>query len=176
MGRRAFTLIEMLVIIIIIAVMASIVVPSYDHLWLGSRFDMAVADIQDVFAYAREKAIENDTTTTVSFDSKNQNFIVQVTTLPPQTDLPVALQNAQDNNSQNANPAGTPRTFTIAENCQVHDFRSGGSSGPTTGGGTVHFRGDGSCDGAEFILDSDTGYRAHLVLMPAAGRLNREEP
>src|SRR5690348_12920265 len=60
--RRGFTLIELLVIIIIIAVVSSIVVPSYSRFYARARFQAAVRDVRDLLASAREQAVTGDTT------------------------------------------------------------------------------------------------------------------
>jgi prepilin-type N-terminal cleavage/methylation domain-containing protein len=167
-SQRAFTLIEVLVVIIIIAVMVAVVVPSYTGLYARARFDSATKEVQDVFAYARERAVSTDTTVTLAFDQSNETFVVHTDPAPPISDAPVALQTDAG--------AGTaqepPHIVSLSDEFRVASFQAGGQAiGPPQ----VRFRGDGTSDQAEMLLVNRDGRSAHLVLWPATGRMTQED-
>ena len=74
--KVAFTLIELLMIIIIIAVVSALVVPAYARYWSKAKFESSVHQIEEMLSDARDKAVELDTTTTVSFNKQSQTFMV----------------------------------------------------------------------------------------------------
>jgi prepilin-type N-terminal cleavage/methylation domain-containing protein len=178
---RAFTLIELLIVIIIIAVMASAVVPAWAKFWARTQFDAMTREVQDVFAYAREQAITNDTPSTVRFDPQSETLTVTITQPPPVTDQPAAF-GATDNPAAaqaSAEPYVVPlgTDFAIAEfnvngnNGSGNNLALGGSRGATE----LQFRGDGTTDGAQITLVGASGYVAHLVVWPGTGRVTVED-
>jgi prepilin-type N-terminal cleavage/methylation domain-containing protein len=182
-SRRAFTLIEVLVIIIIIAVMASIAVPAYDRFYGRTQFMQSVGEVQDLFAEARQQAIDHDTTATVAFNGQTQTFTVTLEMPPPDTDLPVAVQETQAQQVVSASPK--TQDVRLANNVAVMGFQPGdgmgaspsGSAGGGTGNGgpQVQFHGDGTSEGATLELASESGYSARMVLVGSTGQLQVEE-
>lgn len=175
-GRHGFTLIELLVIILIIAIVGSIVVPAYAQFWARSRFDTAIGQVRDVMDYAREQAVALDTTTTVTFDGRNQVFTVRVAAPPPQADQPVAFQNPA---SANTNAAPEPRSLRLGEEFAILSFQVGANAAVTAGRlgnlSELHFRGDGTSEGAQFTLISAKGHQSRLVVWPSSGRITVED-
>ncbi len=173
--NRAFTLIEILVVIVIIAVMASAIVPAYGRFLAKTRFESEVREVRDLCAHARDRAIARDTTISMTFDAATQTFAVVVPTIPPPSDQPIAFNNTME--SQVAmNPTEAPRGYTLPPNVVVSNFSVGGTGG-NAGNGTsaIRFRSDGSCDSAQFRLVSETGYAAQILLMPGTGQVKIEE-
>lgn len=179
-SRRAFTLIEILVIIIIIAVMASVAVPAYNRLFVRQRFWSTVDDIQSFFAQARSMAMDLDTTVTVTFDASSQSFVA-VTSQPgaATADSPVALQSADTRAQENATAAGDRTVLQLSPEFLVPTFHSGGEAQapglPPHNPMEVAFQGDGTADGLDMEVVSQSGYRAGLILLPATGRMVAEE-
>jgi type II secretory pathway pseudopilin PulG len=173
--RSAFTLIELLTIILIIAVVSSVVVPAYARFWSKARFDAAVRNVRDIFAYAREQAVLNDTEAVVTFDGRSQTFAAIVNPPPPLTDLPAALQNTAVGAAPHTAPA--PKGVQLGEEFQIADLSSG-AQGAASGAGNrateIRFRGDGTSDGARVVLRSSAGYQATLIVWPATGRITVE--
>ena len=74
-AARAFTLAEMLVVIVIIAIMAAISLPRLRGLGEGNAMNAAVRQLRDDVSLARQKAISGRTTVAVVFISQNVSTI-----------------------------------------------------------------------------------------------------
>ena len=179
--RRAFTLIELMVVILMVAVMASIVVPAYNRYYAKSQFENTARQVQDIFAFAREQAITRDTTVTVTYDPQNHAFQAQVAQAQPQTDLPVALSGTVNSDGTSTQSGETQKSARLGADVNVASFSvssnpNANASAPTTGTGSsnqLNFLPDGTVEGATLEITSADGYSAQYQLWPATGRLTR---
>src|SRR5687767_13530923 len=73
--RHGFTLIELVVVIIIMAVLSAVAVPSYTKLRDRSKFDGSVQDVITLYRWARDAAVESGLETTVRFDPSTATFV-----------------------------------------------------------------------------------------------------
>ena len=176
--NRAFTLIELLVVIIIIAVMGAVVTPRYARYLEKVRFEGQVREVVDLFAYAREKAVDTDSVVTLSFDREITTFRVKGNAPQPSADLPEALKNA----TQSSPDTGTQidAGLQLSELYEVANFQIGNAAQRNAGdrrngSPEVRFRGDGTVEEAQVVLIAKTGDIATLELSPATGRLTRIE-
>jgi type II secretory pathway pseudopilin PulG len=184
-------------VIIIIAIMSSIVVPAYAHYWDRTRFNNEIGDVRDLLTYAREQAITNDTTVTVSY--QGSALIATVSPPPAQSDLPVVDTNGSNPDVQLAQTqAGVPpepRILPIGGDLMVAGFNVGsqttmpgtvnissvssmggaGSTGGAAGGSALHFEGDGTCEGAQIMLIGINGFEANIVISPSTGELKVDD-
>ncbi len=175
---RAFTLIELMVVILIIAVVAAVMVPAYAGFYSKTRFDAEIRRQQDYFAEARERAIKDDTTVTVHFEHGAAAFSIAIDPLPQQSDLPTAMLTAAGTDLS-LSPDVSP--YHIGNDFRVENFvtssAGSGSGGPLANSQSdVQFRGDGTSDSAEYDIKSGDGYFAHLTLSPMTGRLTLMVP
>ena len=175
-GRRtplhAFTLIELIVVIIIMAVLSAVAVPSYTRLYARAKFDGSVQEVVSIFRWARETAVETGLDTTVRFDPQAAIFIASAQHPEPTTDAPTVVVEQQE---EQTSQAFVPRTYEIGEDIAVSDFQSyrqslGAASTDSAEASTVRYRHDGSCDGARFLLSSSGGHRAMLEIAAATGK------
>ena len=186
MKRTAgFTLIEMVVVVIIIAVMAGVLVPSYGRFYARAKFDATTRDVQDVFAYAREQAIAKDAPATLTFDPGSETFAVNVTAPPPPNDQPVAFPDVKTDSASKPETHITQLSSSMAVN--GFSATAAGQTGQSGGGGgmmgsagrgstVVHFRPDGTSDGAQLtLLGAENGYMAHMTLNPGNARLTLDD-
>ncbi len=182
--NKGFTLIEMVVVIIIVAVMTSIVVPAYARFYARASFDGQVRQVQDAFAYAREQALERDATVTLEFSPQTESFDITLQPPTPPTDQPTAYANANVDTSTFA----LSHTVQLDSSVGVVGFTAtdtsqgivpGGSTGNANsnrGATTVSFRADGTSDGAQLtVVSAQNPYSAHLTLHPANARLTLDE-
>jgi len=179
--RRGFTLIEMIVVVIIVAVMASVLVPAYSKFYARQRFDSSVQDVQGAFAYARELSLQLDAPVTLNFDPQSETFAVDGSQLAPPVDQPSNFPDVTSNNATLSQTHVVPldpgvRIVGFSTTDDSLDSVSGPNAQPTAGGGrgatSVHFRPDGTSDGAELtVVDPVNGYSVHLTLQPATSRM-----
>jgi prepilin-type N-terminal cleavage/methylation domain-containing protein len=176
--RRAFTLVELMVVILMIAVMASVLVPAYNRFYAKSQFENTARQVQDIFAFAREQAIVRDTTVTVAYDAQNHAFLAQVAPPHPQTDLPVALVATDSPNGGATQSGESQKSYQLDPDVNLGAFTV--SSGPSSASGTaggggnhLHFLSDGTVEGAMLTITSADGYSAQFQLWPATGRMTR---
>src|SRR2546429_7115710 len=80
--RRAFTLIEMIVLIIIIAVVSSVAVPAYSRFNATAKFQSVVRETMAMLDSARLTAIQSGADVTVQFDAQSATFMVVTQTQP----------------------------------------------------------------------------------------------
>ncbi len=181
--RRAFTLIELMVVILMVAVMASVVVPAYSRYNAKVQFENAARQVQDIFAFAREQAITRDTTVTVTYDPQNHAFLAQVAPAQPQTDLPVALSGTVNSDGTSTQTGETQKSAQLGADVNVASFSVSSNpnvtAAPTTGtgaGNQLNFLPDGTVEGATLTITSADGYSAEFQLWPATGRMTRMDP
>ncbi len=171
--RRAFTLIELIVIIVIISVTAGILVPRFTDYYQRAKFSGVVRDIRDLLAEAHDRAVTLDTSTIVTFDPGSQLFDLQVTPPLPLTDLPSALAEEAQSVS-----AGEHRGYTLREDFTVSQFRPltqpASTASPKAAEG-VTFHSDGTGDGVEVVVSSAFGFGAKITVSPSTGQTIVEE-
>lgn len=172
-SARAFTLIEIIVLIIIIAVLSSVAVPRYARFYARTKFQQSVQAVVGLLAWAREAAIQTGADNLLRFDAQTETFLVTVETPRLEDDLPTALVGASD-----AADLLEPRALTLGENVVVRDFAvynlrppSAAATADRPSMPQLRFREDGSCDGARFLLLSQDGYRAEIEVAPLTGRV-----
>lgn len=172
-SRRAFTLIELVVLIIIIAAISSVAVPAWSRFSERVEFEKSVRQIVDVFNWARAAAIQSGGQAVVRFDAQQGLFVATVEPPPTLTDAPVALQERAEQTSL----PSAPRVTMFSERLMVTEFRSMSASGsqPVSLGGSsaadeIRFYPDGSSDAGTFTVISISGRRASVEIMPATGQ------
>lgn len=182
--RRAFTLIELMVVILMIVVMAGIVIPAYSRFYAKSQFENTARQVQDIFAFAREQAIKRDTTVTVTYDPQNHAFLAQAPQSQPQTDLPVALAGTVNPDGSTAQSGESQKVYRLNPDVNIGAFSvssnpnsvPGATSAGQGGGSQLHFQSDGTVERATLAITSTDGYATQFQLWPATGRLTRMEP
>jgi prepilin-type N-terminal cleavage/methylation domain-containing protein len=165
---RGFTLIEMIVLIIIMAVLSGVVVPSYMRMLAKSRFQQTVQEVVGLFGWARAAAIESNSEAVLRFDHQSGTLAVMVVTPDLTGDLPVALQE-----TERAAVQPIPRTVVLGEDVTIAEFRVDevrSSANGRRGVEQIRFHEDGSSDEARIALVSAEGMGIFLHVLPMTGR------
>src|SRR5262249_44887217 len=159
-----FTLIEMVVLIIIIAVVSSVVVPSYVRFHSRAKFQHSVENVVFTLNWARSSAIQNSADTVVRFDAQSQTISVVADTPSVPSDLPTAIQESPEPVS-----IPEPKMVQLGEDVMVRDFTVANdvssattNTDPTTANQSreLRFYENGSSNGGTLILQSAENYLA----------------
>jgi prepilin-type N-terminal cleavage/methylation domain-containing protein len=182
--KRAFTLIELLIVIIIIAVMAAVVIPSYVRYLSHVRFQGKVREVQDIFGYAREQAVTLDTTVTLHFDQQSESFSAEVTPPPKSSDEPSSFTSNDNTGGAMAQTTPDRRVVQLDSSQSVRQFSISGTLPGTSSSNTtptpasspsdLHFLSDGTVEGMTMTLSSATGASADFTLWPSTARLTMD--
>jgi prepilin-type N-terminal cleavage/methylation domain-containing protein len=167
--QRAFTLIEMLVLIIIMAVLSSVVVPAYSRLRDQSAFDAHIGDLVGFLAQMRSLAVEQGCDVELTFDAQSESFRARAETGDLSGDLPTVMAGTLE-----ATPTALERTFTFPEDFAVADFQVFGpevylNAAASAQQATIRFHEDGTSDGMRFVVQRATGQSATITVWPSTG-------
>lgn len=174
--RKGFTLIEMIVLIIIMAVLSATAVPAYSRLRDRAVFQVRVNQLVSFLANARAQAIDLKTRVEMRFDPQTDTFTVRGESAFDSADMPTDL-------AESAESATVlyERSLTLPDDYRIVDYTVFGpeavfgnlaSSQETV----TYFREDGTCDGVRFMLVRNTGDAAVVTLWPTTGTVDVEPP
>lgn len=166
-ARTAFTLIEMLVVVVIMAVFASVAVPQYLRMLARANFDAALANIVAALQTARDLAIRYAADSAVTFDAQSQTLVVSVPNPAPSMDAPIVMQD-----QASAEPAPEPRVLNLGEAVTITNFEPFDASGAGSAAASataIQFHDDGSSTGGRLTIVSADGYAAAVEVAPATG-------
>lgn len=174
--RRGFTLIEMIVLIIIMAVLSATAVPAYSRLRDRAVFQVRVGQIVSLLTQARAQAIDLRTQVEMRFDPQTDTFTVRGESAFDAADLPTDLAETSETAT-----VLYERSLTLPEEYRVVDYTVFGPEaiyGSLASGqeSVSYFREDGTCDGVRFTLVRDTGDAAVITVWPATGAVDVEPP
>lgn len=174
-GRRGFTLIEMVVLIIIMAIISGVVVPAYARFHARARFIHTVEETAGLFRWARETAIAQGGAVVVRYDPQMGAFAAMAEAPAEEMDLPAALQETEE--PLYAGPATSG--YELPEGVRVAGFEPFGQAAPSGARDAaleMRFSADGSADGGMLALESEDGYAALIEVVPTTGRTVVREP
>jgi len=140
---KGFTLIELMVVVALLGIFASIAVPSFNRMIEKNRVEAAASELYRMVITARSDAVNKRSVATLTFTAANNTWaIAQGGTTARQFVLPPSLNHSQTLNILTFNPDGTissPATFTVSSDKSQTEYsigvqRSGSArmAGPTT--------------------------------------------
>jgi general secretion pathway protein H len=144
MQDRGFTLLELIVVLLVISLAIAVAYPSLSRGGTSLRLRSCSRDVLNIFRYAREKAITEQTGMLVTVDKGNQMLIL-------------------------SNGLGDGiRKYTMPKDVQISRIALAGNeimNNPMT----VRFLANGSTDDAEVLLRADTGLQLRIISDPMTG-------
>ena len=135
--KSGFTLIEMMVVVVVLSVLASLVVPNLVRAQEGQQKRDFEASLYRLASYAREKAIQEHKT--ISLSMSDRSFVVNDVT---------------DGGDENE-----LRTLAMPEGVDTGSFAAEGEDS-TSGDWKLRFYSDGSSDGGGVELNNDGRIRS----------------
>jgi general secretion pathway protein H len=77
MNQRGMTLIELIIVMVIIAIGATLTAPNIGGWLTNYRLRSATRDVVSIMRVAQMKAVSNNTSYRVAFDTVNESYIIQ---------------------------------------------------------------------------------------------------
>jgi len=157
MNKKGVTLLELIIVMVIIAIGATLVAPNIGR-WLEHyRFRSATRDIVSTMRTAQMKAVSFNTEHRVSFDINAGEYLLQIrTTQSAPNDWIPKWEDAKAQNLQQKLPPGIQLNTTLPSNNAEFNPNSTSSSGSVT-------------------LRNTKGSERSIVLTAATGRIRIEE-
>jgi|WetSurMetagenome_2_1015567.scaffolds.fasta_scaffold821435_2 general secretion pathway protein H len=143
---QGFTLLELIVVVLLIALALGVVYPSMTRGNASLHLKSCGRDVLNVFRYAREKAVTDQTGTIVAID-KDQQIMELYTTAGDQIG----------------------KSFQMPSDVQITRFALGGNEVVDSNLILVRFLANGSADEAEVLLKSKYGAQLKVVSDPMRG-------
>jgi type II secretion system protein H len=170
---RAFTLIEMVVVLVLIAIMAAMIIPEMKGTFDDALLRSTGRDLINVFNLASSRAISLDQSCRVKLDMQSGRYFVErkvhdggredfvplkdVSGAEGKLDPRIAIEISQPDEVSSESDSGNPATE---------------QSPPDT----VSFYPDGTADAAEIKLRDRDGFQMTLRLNPITARVRLSEP
>lgn len=171
--RRAFTLIELMVVVVLIGVMAAMIIPEMKGSFEDTLLRSTSRDLINVFDLASSRAVSFDQTCRVQLDTQNGRYLVEREVRDgtredyiPLKDVSGAEGKLDSRIGIQINRPGETST----------DDDAAAAPAETSTPDTVSFYSDGTADAAEIKLRDRDGFQMILRLNPVTARVRMSEP
>ena len=154
-GTKAFTLVEMTVVLLVIVLFAFLVMPNLLTQKTAVARRAAYGKVLDMARTARTRAINEDTTYALAFDSGKSELRLVRQPLAQDTNSSSSLPNPEQRpltNIQSVNDYEQVDTYDLPSGIQGQKFRSG-ESDTDPGSWLLHFYPDGTSDSGGLELN-----------------------
>lgn len=173
---RAFTLIEMMVVIVIISIIAAMIIPQMKGTFDDALLRSTGRDLVNVFNLASSRAVSLNQSYRVRFDTPNGRYAVerQIQNGAQEDYVPLKDVSGAEGrlDSRIAVEINSP-----GENSSENDAASSpAEQNEQNSPDTVSFFPDGTADAAEIRLRDRNGFQLLLKLNPVTARVHITEP
>jgi prepilin-type N-terminal cleavage/methylation domain-containing protein len=155
MKTRAFTLIELMIVISIMAIVMAMSAPAIYHIWHKGSMRKAVADVVEACSHARALAIMRGSMTELVFHAQNHTFAVTGATVP-------AHNSSSDDGAPPVElsamaPANAGLSGVFPDSVEIAVLKINGVNCMESDTAAVRFYPNGTCDELRLILLDQTG-------------------
>lgn len=179
-GRRAFTLIELMVVIALLGILTALIIPEMRGGFQEALLHSTARKLVDLFHFAGSQAITLNHAQRVRLDRKNNRYLIEPTTREAEG----AAAPAHAVSTPGGNGELDPR-ITIEIRSPDEDAQTSPDEGPSLVSGAdlgtrkrddlIAFYPDGTADAVEVRLKDQQGFRVLLRINPVTGRVRITE-
>jgi prepilin-type N-terminal cleavage/methylation domain-containing protein len=175
-GRRAFTLMELTVVILLIAIMSAAIIPAMRGTYQDALLRSTSRELVNSFGIAYSRAVSLNQLHRVRFDTRTGRYVTERRDPAGRADEFVPIKDIP----------GSEGTLDARISLQIHrqgdgpadasgspaDLPAGGDQAMAATDGTISFYPDGTADGAELELRDRDGFRLALQINPTTARVH----
>ena len=178
--RRAFTLMEMMVVVLLIAVLTALIVPEMKGTFEDALLRSTSRKLLDAFALASSRAITLNQDCRVKLDLAEGRFVVERRVMVAGRESFVPLKDVDGSegklDKRIAIQFTSPEELTAGDDSQAAPASDAVTPANTDSENSVAFYSDGTADLAEIQLRDRSGYLLKLRLNPVTARAWIIEP
>jgi len=178
--RRAFTLMEMMVVVLLIAVLTALIVPEMKGTFEDALLRSTSRKLLDAFALASSRAITLNQDCRVKLDLAEGRFVVERRVMVAGRESFVPLKDVDGSegklDKRIAIQFTSPEELTAGDDSQAAPASDAVTPAKTDSENSVAFYSDGTADLAEIQLRDRSGYLLKLRLNPVTARAWIIEP
>ena len=171
--RRAFTLVELVVVVVIIGIMTAMIIPEMAGTFEDALLRSTGREIVNVFSLANSRAVSLNQSCRVRLDSKTGSYLLERKIRDGARENFIPLKDV-------AGGEGKLDTRIAIEVRQPNDVSAENNSGlapaEASAPDTISFYPDGTADAAEIHLRDRAGFQLILQLNPVTARVQIVEP
>ena len=162
--NRAFTLIEIIIVMVIFLVMAGIAFPSFRGAFSGSKLDAAVNEVSATMRYAHRFAVMEGVRCRVNFKANDRKFYLSYEKEPVSSPDEFSMIKASHG-----------RVRTLARGMEIGKAEDGDDAGGDSSDAFfVTFMPDGTAEKFSMFLSNGSGRTVRITTVPVLGRVKVE--
>lgn len=173
-SRRAFTLIEMVVVVVLIAVMAAMIIPEMKGSFDDALLRSTSRDLINVFDLASSRAVSLNQSCRVELDTQSGRYFVEREVRGGAQDDYVPLKDVSG--AEGRLDARIAVEMSPPDEASSDDNPPDNSATEPVSPSAISFYPDGTADAMEIRLRDQAGFQMVLRLNPITARVRLSEP
>ena len=175
-GRRAFTLTELMVVLVLIAILSAAIIPAMRGTYQDALLRSTSRDLVNSLGIACSRAVSLNQLHRIRFDTRTGRYLIERRDPGGRADEFVPIKDIP----------GSEGTLDARISLQIHkqgdgpadasgspaDSTAGGEQAMVASDGAISFYPDGTADGAELELRDRAGFRLGLQINPTTARVH----